>query len=355
MAGGSRALAIATGVPTLRESWSSPGVKRMLAEFLAWWTARIAELLPASLVNAAAAPDGIVIDVDRTEAVTAWLRRKGREEPIGLGLAARLAARKTVVLRPAAAMVLEKRYAVPTAPRNDLDRMLRHDLGRVTPFPARALFWRWDGRPKPGDRTRTDVVLTMVPKTTLAAALEGLAAAGIEPRFLEIDSGGQRKLLPLSEHAATQSRLLPALSWLCCGLAVTALVLPFLLQALTLHATNAEIAALQPSVTQVEALRRSLTAGGAGREVLAREQERTADVLQVLATLTRILPDDSFLTDFALRDRHFTISGRSASAPGLITGLSAEPTIRDASFTAPVTRIEGATADIFSIGADVAP
>nr|WP_294529033.1 PilN domain-containing protein [uncultured Rhodopila sp.] len=327
----------------------------MLAEFLAWWGARIAELLPASLTNAAAVADGIVIDAGATDTVMAWQRRKGREEPIGLGVAGRLAARKTVLLRPAAGMVLEKRYAVPTAPRNDLDQMLRHDLARITPFPASALFWRWDGRPKPGDRTRTDIVLTMVPKAALAAALESLAAAGIVPRYLEIDSGGQRRLLPLAEHAAARSRLLPALAWLCGGLAVAAVVLPFLLQALALRGTNAEIAALQPAVARVEALRRGLNDGNAGREVLTREQERTADVLQVLATLTRILPDDSFLTDFALRDRHFTISGRSASAPGLITGLSAEPSIHDAAFAAPVTRIEGATADVFTIGAEVRP
>jgi general secretion pathway protein L len=252
-------------------------------------------------------------------------------------------------------MVLQKRYAVPTAPRGDLEQMLRHDLARITPFPAHALFWRWDGRPKPGDRTRTEIVLTMVPKTALAATLDRLAAAGIVPRFLEIGAGVQRRLVPLAEQDADRSRLVPLLARVCAGLAVVALVLPFMLQELALRTTNAEIAAVQPAVAQVEALRRSLTAGSAGREVLAREQERTADVLQVLATLTRVLPDDSFLTDFALRDRHFTISGRSASAPGLITGLSEEPAFRDASFTAPVTRIEGATADIFSIGADVAP
>nr|WP_294502393.1 PilN domain-containing protein [uncultured Rhodopila sp.] len=327
----------------------------MLAEFLAWWSARIAELLPASLINGAAVPDAIVIDVDQNDIVTASQRRKGREEPIGPGVAARLAAHKTVLLRPAAGAVLEKRYAVPTAPRNDLDQMLRHDLARITPFPAHALYWRWDGRPKPGDRTRTDIVLTMVPKAALAGPLESLAASGIVPRFLEIDSGGQRRLLTLAENAAARSRLLPALSWLCAGLAVLALILPFVLQALALHGTNAEIATLQPAVARVEALRRGLSDGNAGREVLAREQEHTADVLQVLATLTRILPDDSFLTDFALRDRHVSISGRSASAPGLITGLSAEPSIRDAAFAAPVTRIEGATADVFTIGAEVRP
>jgi general secretion pathway protein L len=327
----------------------------MLADFIAWWTARINELLPAWLTRSAVASDGIVIDLEQGDTIKAMHRRKGREEPVNLGMAARLAARKPVLLRPADDMVLRKRYAVPTATRTDMEQMLRHDLVRITPFPAHALFWRWDGRPRPGDRTRTDVVLTMVPKASVAATLDRLAGSGLVPRFLEIGAGAQRKLVPLEEQDAAGSRLVPLLVRACAGLAAAALVLPFALQELELRATNTEIAALQPAVARAEALRRGLTAGSAGREVLAREQERTADVLQVLATLTRILPDDSFLTDFALRDRHFTISGRSASAPGLITGLSAEPSIRDASFTAPVTRMEGATADIFSISADVAP
>jgi general secretion pathway protein L len=71
--------------------------------------------------------------------------------------------------------------------------------------------------------------------------------------------------------------------------------------------------------------------------------------------VTRILPDDTFLTDFALRERQMTISGRSASAPRLITLLSADPTLRNTSFAAPVTRIEGATADVFSIKTEIGP
>ena len=97
------------------------------------------------------------------------------------------------------------------------------------------------------------------------------------------------------------------------------------------------------------------TAGGAGREVLTQEMQRTGDVLQVLATVTRILPDDTYLTDFSLRNRHLSISGRSASAPHLITGLSADPAIRNAAFAAPVTRIEGASVDVFSIQGEIVP
>jgi general secretion pathway protein L len=192
----------------------------------------------------------------------------------------------------------------------------------------------------------------MVPKMAVSAALEDLALAGLRPRFLEIGS----RLLPLAETDADRASLmLRGLAWTCTGLAVVAVVLPFALQAWALHAANDAIADLQPSIRQVEALRRNITAGGAEREVLAREMARTGDVLDVLATVTHILPDDTFLTDFALRERHLTISGRSTSAPRLISGLTADTGIRDAAFAAPVTRIEGASADVFSISAQIAP
>ncbi len=139
-----------------------------------------------------------------------------------------------------------------------------------------------------------------------------------------------------------------------CALAVVAVVLPLGLQAVALYTTNTAIAELQPTINQVETFRRDIAAGDAGRDILIQETERTGDVLQTLAAVTRILPDDTYLTDFSLRERQMTLSGRSASAPHLITGLSADPAIRNTAFAAPVTRIEGATSDVFSIKAEVA-
>jgi general secretion pathway protein L len=238
-----------------------------------------------------------------------------------------------------------------------LDQLLRHELARITPFPADDLFWRWDGQPKFGDKSRTDVVLTMVPKQALASAIAALESVGLKPRFVEVGPTNRPRLLAITDGAerSTGLVLFKGLAWACAGLVVIALALPLVRQALALGATDDAIAELRPTIAQVEALRRGLTAEGAGRAVLQRELQRTGDVLQVLATVTRVLPDDTYLTDFALRERQMTISGRSASAPRLITLLSAEPAIRNTAFAAPVTRIEGATADVFSIKAEVAP
>jgi general secretion pathway protein L len=330
----------------------------MLAGFINWWIARITEALPTSWTNAVTgAPDGIVVDMDRTQKVTVSLRRKGRPEPLTLGVAARLAARRPVFVRAPPEAVLEKHHVVPAAPRRELDQILRYELARITPFRTEDLFWRWDARPKPGDKSKLDVTLTLVPKVAVAGAFDELASVGIQPRFIETGPADRPRLLTIDGGTGRSASplLVRGLAWTCAGLAVIALVLPVLLQELALRAANGAIDDLQPAIRQVEVLRRRITAEGAGREVLAREMERTGDVIQVLAAVTRILPDDTYLTDFSLRDRQMVLGGRSAAAARLISGLSADPAIRDAAFAAPVTRVEGATTDVFSIRASIAP
>ena len=328
----------------------------MLANFISWWIARFCELLPGAWTHTAGRPlDGVVIDIAGGHEVTASIRRQGTERPIGLGAAARVAGRNPVLLRPPPGFVLVKRHVVPTAPRRDLHQLLGHELSRITPFSAEVLFWRWAGQVLPGDRSRTEVVLTMVPKKLLTEAFATLASAGLKADFIEVGSAERPTLLPIAEAPELngQAILVRTLAWTCAGFAVVALGLPLALQAYALRSTEEAILALQPAVRQVEALRRGLAASNDARGVMTREAERTGDLLQVLATITRILPDDSYLTDFALRERQMTISGRTAAAPRLITGLSANPTIRDPAFAAPVTRTEGATSEVFSIKAEI--
>jgi general secretion pathway protein L len=330
----------------------------MLVSFFSWWFARITELLPASWMNAGEGkPDRIVAEQDQIHGLMASVRQNGRRKQLSLGAAARIAQRKTVVLRPPPDAVLEKQHVVPTAPRRELNQLLRYELARITPFTAEDLFWRWDSHPKPGDKNRTVVTVTMVPKAAVATSLDALAKAGLRPRFIETGSAERPRMLAINDEPSLSSHqiLTRGLSWTCVGLAIIALALPVLLQEHALRGTDAAIDDLQPTIRQVEALRRGITADGAGRDVLAKEMQRTGDVLQVLATITRILPDDTYLTDFSLRERQMTLGGRSAAAARLITSLSADPSIRGAAFAAPVTRLEGATTDLFSIRAEIAP
>jgi general secretion pathway protein L len=324
----------------------------MLSGFVTWWLARIAELAPTGWrVRMAGLRSGMVVEMDASGEVTAFLRRNGFTEPVTLGAAARGRKDNPVIIRPPADAILVKRHIVPTASRSDLQQLLRHEIARITPFAAEALFWRWDGRARPGDRGRTDVLLTMVPKSAIAPALDAVVAAGLKPDFIETDHG----LLRATGDGETGTAPARGLVWATAALAVIALLLPFGQQIVDLHRTNAAIEALRPAVSQAEALRHHIASSDPGRDVLARELMRSGDILQILATVTRILPDDTYLTDFALREREITVGGRSASAPRLITALSSDPAVRNAAFAAPVTRVQGANDDAFSIKAGIAP
>jgi general secretion pathway protein L len=196
----------------------------------------------------------------------------------------------------------------------------------------------------------------MVSRITLAPALAALDAVGLKAHFVEVGPTDRPTLLAVggATHRTAETFMVRGLAGACAALAAVALLLPLGLQAFALYKTESAIAELRPTLAQVERLRRESASDDAERGILTRELERTGNVLQTLATVTRILPDDTFLTDFSLLERQMTLSGRSALAPRLITGLSADPAIRNTAFAAPVTRIEGGTADVFSIKAEIA-
>jgi general secretion pathway protein L len=75
----------------------------------------------------------------------------------------------------------------------------------------------------------------------------------------------------------------------------------------------------------------------------------------VLHALTAVLPDNTFLTDLTLKQRQIALRGQSANAALLISALSAEPSLRNPSFAAPVTRAASGGSDLFAIAAEAAP
>jgi len=87
---------------------------------------------------------------------------------------------------------------------------------------------------------------------------------------------------------------------------------------------------------------------------VAAETKRLGDALEALAAVTDILKNDSYLTEYAMRERKITLSGLSSSAPKLISALSSDERVKNPAFTAPVTRQEAGHLDVFAIRADLA-
>ena len=345
----------------------------MIREFFAWWFGQLAELLPRELRRSALdAGDALVITPigplrQGIEAVAADLRRNGKESSLGhfavgaVGLAElpRGASRMTV-LRLGEADVLGKSVGLPLAAERELHHVLAFEMDRETPFKPEDIYWNHRVIAADRQNGRLSLRLLLIPKANLDPLLTDLAAVGIQPRRVEIADGPDRGFyLPLNGNGdrsnPASNRLLWPAAACCAALAIAAVVTPFVRQELALASVEREIKLSQAAAAEAENLRQEIDRLSGSAGFIESERDKAGRPLMVLAAATRIVPDDTYLTEMELRQRKLTLSGRSAGAARLIGALVADGEFRNPGFSAPVTRLEALRAELFTINAEVGP
>jgi general secretion pathway protein L len=344
----------------------------MMRKFFVWWFGQLGELLPQGLRRSAlTAADAMVISpigqLGRgIDAVAVGVRRNGKETPLGrFGLNATNLAElpratgQATVLRLGEEDVLGKRVSLPLAAERELDQVLAFEMDRETPFKAEELYW--NHRIEGADRKngRLSVRLFLVPKANLAPLLTALSQAGIRPGRAEIADGPDAgTYLPLEDGGPRHhsSSLLRWSAAVCCvALGLAAVVIPFVRQEIALASIEHEIAVGRAAAAEADSLRQEIDRLAGSANFVESEGDKSGRPLAVLAAATRILPDDTYLTEMELRQRKVTLSGRSAAAARLIAPLVADGTFRNPGFAAPVTRLEALGSELFTINAEVAP
>jgi len=348
-----------------------------LQHFLSWWVAQMRDLVPARWRAAPSGPANALVFALHPEpggsglSVVVSERRNRREAErlrfrlaeAGIAAAEPLLRRRRrdlpVVLRPPASWLLEREVALPLAAADELGRVLAYEMDRFTPFQSDEVYWNYEVRSRDAGAGLLRLRLSVVPRAMLLGLTAPLERAGAAPSALEFaGAGGAARVVRIERPPTRQQQrrrrvvLVEALA--CALLALAALAQPLVRQSIALEAVNARVAELQPRVAKVEALRRHLANARDGANTIAREEARIGNPLRVLASLTELLPDDTYLTSFGLHDRTLTLEGQSAAAAKLIGGLSSDPLIQEPGFTAPVTRTRSG-ADLFALRAKIAP
>lgn len=350
----------------------------MIGELVTWWSEQMLQWVPARLaapgrgaayalvVSQDDAPDGLAAPAR----VTAVLLRRRRDRKLGsfpLDPAGLLALRNAlpgrsrppgIVLRLRAEMLLEREVVLPLAAEREPERVLGYEMDRLTPFSADEIFWTYDIARRDRARGRLHLRLSVVTRAAVQPVLDAMGQAGLAPSEIAVEAldGTPRRITlrrPDSRRARLLRRATSVAAACCVVLAAAAVALPFLLQSAAGRRVEQRIAALRPAVAEAEALRRRIAAATAGVDVVAAERTRLGDALAVLAAVTDLLPDDTFLTDLTLLQGRLTLNGQSDAAVRLIAALSADPVIRNPEFVAPVTRVDD-RADLFAIRAEVA-
>jgi general secretion pathway protein L len=349
----------------------------ILSDVWGWWVQQMADMLPMWLVRRRASPaTALVVALGSAEnsafdTITLLARRHRREQVVGrfvlneAGLAtlrqalSRRGRRVPVMLRVAPDLLLEREVSLPLAAEPDVGNALRFSIDTLTPFTADELFWNWAIMLRDRAHGRLHVRLSLVRKAAVERLIAALERLGAAPKLLDVSlSDTDTRTIALDGAASRSITLrrhgLVGLGGCVLGVALALAALPIVLQMRASAATEAQIAALQPRVAQVVALRRAAGDAG-GADVIGHERARVGDAVQVLAILTDTLPDDTYLTELSLRQRTIALTGVSGAAAKVIVALSAEPMLRKAEFVAPVTRAPVGGRDMFSIAAEVVP
>jgi general secretion pathway protein L len=340
----------------------------VLVEFLTWWRQHLLELLPEALRSGAnGQSNALVVDATQPGSLELLRRRRGVETRIGqtrpdqpgqLALRAFLNQRangEQVALRLPAATLLERPVTLPLAAERDPERVLGYEMERLTPFASDEVYWGFTIESRDRARNRLMLRLTFVPRTQVNDMIDMLAACAGRPSQIEaLTPAGPRTIRLQHDRPAGRAALFTGrnMAYGLAALAALVVISPFLRQSLDLADAQSRLDAIQPRMHLVDQLRRRIAGAGAGGEAVVAETRRVGDMLGALAAVTDILPDDSYLTEFTMRERKITLSGMSSAAPRLISALSGDARVKNPAFTAPVTRENNH--DVFSIRADLA-
>jgi general secretion pathway protein L len=106
---------------------------------------------------------------------------------------------------------------------------------------------------------------------------------------------------------------------------------------------DTEISGLKVQAQAVEAMQKEIDAIEKARTDIQQIKDLASSKLQILEDLTKIIPDDSWLTDFEFNadEKKITLSGYSTSASKLIPILEESKLFTNVKFTSPITKGAG--------------
>jgi general secretion pathway protein L len=241
-----------------------------------------------------------------------------------------------------------------------LDGMVRAQIDRVTPWSVEEVVYGLSA-PEPTAHERIALTLAATSKAKIkplidlasgvgAASVAGLvvapeAAANVPMRLFEW------QLVANGKAAIDMPRLLRRLM-LGTGLAAAAMLVIASYVDNTLDAQQQE---LQQQVARRRAALRLNQGASSAETLLAKRKQTSPSTVMALESLSRTLPDTTYVTELHVEGDKMQIVGLSQDAPSLIRLLEQSPQFNRATFFAPTTRSPEEPGERFHIEAHVTP
>lgn len=340
--------------------------------FWQWWTDELAGLMPAALRSRFKEQSkALLIEIDNGICRLSTKTAQGPELLSEFNLDADLddnevEQRKTLARMADQAIlllpdhyILRKIISLPEATASKLEDVLKFEMDRNTPFNADEVYFSYRVLSRDPAQHKIQVELTIVTRAVLDELLNRLSAQGINigsvipasHNLSDIDNPAMN-LLPRqgdADHRIRARRKQQQKFWFLLVLIVLVALGGLYQRYQRVEQLTREIEQPRALAMQAKELRTELEQLQQSRQFLFNRKTEAPSALILLNELTRILPDNTWLTRLSVKDEAVTFQGESTNASALIGLIEESVMFRDVRFSSSVTIDPRSQKERFSI------
>lgn len=259
------------------------------------------------------------------------------------------------------ASVLSRRINLPAAAEASLAQVLSFEMDRQTPFKAADVYFDWKIFERDSDSGQLRLNLFVVPRREVDQFLRPLLARGLELSGIDVVDDGTTlglNLLPVQQRrrpANPKARLNVALGAAAALLLALVMAQSLYLRGHQVHELENAIAEVQDEARRVVRIRQQIEDASEAASFLALQRAESPLSIELLADVTRILPDDTYLDRLVIGQSSVQMQGKSQNAQRLIERVNQSELLGDAAFRGS-TRLDARSGlEIFEVNAQIAP
>jgi general secretion pathway protein L len=346
--------------------------------FFDWWFGELANFVPGSLrrrLGRLGQRGSLVLalgpaEVALTHEQGSRVRRLALVDPASGGARQELAAalgrgpfawrKPPVCLRLPAGGALRNIIAIPLAAEPTLRDVIYYELDRHTPFKAQDVHFAARIVDRDTSAQRLQVELTIMSRAAVDAALTAARSFGLKPDRVEIGGGDpttpSSPLVleddkPVTRHFGRGLNI--ALAAAVIILAAVAVYLPYQTDEMRKAKIETQLAEVKVKTAELKRIADEIAALREDGTFLINRKRRAPNVSEILAAITTVMPDETWLVEFQLSAAELQLAGFSASASDLIGFLEHTPNFRNTAFRSPVTQDPASQRERFHIAARI--
>lgn len=337
----------------------------LISAFFRWWFSELAALIPPPLRRLfRQGGERLLLEIDDEE--TRLYRLRGNHAELlgsGTDIQARQGKSAGVILVLPHNKMVTRETELPLAAEENLREVLGFEMDRLTPFSQTQVYYDFRVTERDTKRERIKLSILLSPRQMIDGLITEAERRGLTVKAVDVSTGETGKTLGLNllpaRAVVRSSRLGQSVA---AALTVTAALLLFLAVEIPLQRKADYAEALSQRVAEernrVAALRKleqeiaGLQNQGTALGDLKRSDNLT---LALVDQVTRLLPDDAWLTQLSLAGDRLQLAGFSPASSKLLTTFEESPLFTETVFRAPVTQDPRLGLERFSLSLKVLP